>query len=71
MSITSRLSRLENMRPSRLVVLARMPDGAEREMSAREYAEAVKDGAEMIRVLRGNDLKDLDLILSTIYFAIE
>lgn len=71
MSITSRLSRFENMRPSRLVVLARMPDGAEREMSAREYAEAVKDGAEMIRVLRGNDLKDLDLILSTIYFAIE
>lgn len=69
-TITSRLSRLENMRPSRLMVLARMPDGTEREMSAREYTETVKDGAEMIRVLRGNDLKDLDLILSTIYFAI-
>lgn len=70
MSITSRLSRLENMRPSRIVLLARMPDGTEREMSAPEYVEAVKDGAEFIRVLRGNDLQDVDLILSTIQSVI-
>lgn len=71
MSITSRLSRLENMRQSRIVLLARMPDGTEREMSAPEYVERVKDGAEFIRVLRGNDLQDVDLILSTIQSVIE
>lgn len=71
MSIASRLTRLENMRPSRIVLLARMPDGSEREMTAPEYVEAVKDGAEMIRVLRGGDLRDVDLILGTIYFVIE
>lgn len=71
MSINSRLSRLESMRPSRLVVLASMPDGSEREMSAPEYIEAVKGGADMIRVLRGNDLRDVDLILGTIYSVID
>ena len=65
MSIASRLTKLENMRPSRIVLLARMPDGTEREMSALEYVEVVKDGADMIRVLRGNDLRDVDLILGT------
>ena len=71
MAIASRLTKLENMRPSRIVLLARMPDGSEREMTAPEYAEAVKDGAEMIRVLRGDCLEDVDLILGTIYSIIE
>ena len=71
MSIVSRLTQLENMRPSRIVLLARMPDGTEQEMSAPEYVEAVKDGAEMVRVLRGNDLRDVDLILNTIYSVID
>ena len=71
MSIASRLTKLENMRPSRIVLLARMPDGTEQEMSAPEYVEAVKDGAEMVRVLRGNDLRDVDLILNTIYSVID
>lgn len=71
MSINSRLTRLEGMRPSRLVVLARMSDGTEREMTAPEYVEAVKDGADMVRVLRGNDLRDVDLILGTIYSVID
>lgn len=65
MSIASRLTKLENMRPSRIVLLACMPDGTEREMSAPEYVDAVKDGADMVRVLRGNDLRDVDLILGT------
>lgn len=65
MSINSRLTRLECMRPSRLVVLARMPDGTEREMTAPEYVEAVKDGADFIRSLRGNDLQDAKMILET------
>lgn len=71
MSIASRLTKLENMRPSRIVLLARMPDGPEREMTAPEYVEAAKDGAEMIRVLRGGCLEDVDLILGTIYSIIE
>lgn len=71
MSIASRLTKLENMRPSRIVLLARMPDGTEREMSALEYVEVVKDGADMIRVLRGNDLRDVDMILGTFPSAID
>lgn len=63
MSIASRLTKLENMRPSRIVLLARMPDGREKAMTATEYVNAVGDGAEMIRVLRGDDLRDVDLIL--------
>ena len=38
--------RLERMRPSRIVLLARMPDGTEQEMSAPVYVEAVKAGAD-------------------------
>ena len=71
MSITSRLSRLENMCTARLVVLARMPDGSTQEMSAPDYVEAVKDGADFIRVLRGSDLQDAHLILSTFPSVIE
>lgn len=48
MSIISRLTKLEAMQPSRLVVLARMPDGTNQEMSAPEYVQAVKDGADFI-----------------------
>lgn len=71
MSIASRLTKLENMRPSRIVLLARMPDGSEMEMSATEYVNAVGDGAEMVLVLRGNDLRDVDLILGTIHSVID
>lgn len=71
MSITSRLLRLENMRPSRIVLLAHMPDGRGKEMTAPEYVEAAKDGADMVRVLRGNDMRDINLILGTIYSVID
>lgn len=71
MSITSRLLRLEKMRPSRIVLLAHTPDGREKEMTAPEYVEAAKDGADMVRVLHGNDLRDVDLILGTIYSVID
>lgn len=70
-SICARLKKLESLRPSRLVVLARMPDGTEREMSAPEYVEAVKDGADFLRVVRGCDLNDVDLVLGTIYSVID
>lgn len=70
MSILSRLRKLEAMRPGSLVLSVSMPDGTVREMSAPEYYEAAKTGAKMIRVLRGNSLEDLDLILQTIRFAI-
>lgn len=71
MTIKQLEDRINRLRPSRLVVLVRMPDGSEREMSAPEYAGAVKDGADFIRVLRGTDLKDAALILSTIPSVID
>ena len=71
MTIKTLERRLDRLRPSRIVLLARMPDGSERKMTAPEYVEAVKDGVEMIRVLRGDCLEDVDLILGTIYSAIE
>ena len=51
--------RINRLHPSRIVLLARMPDGTEQEMSAPEYVKAVKDGADFIRALRGNNLKDV------------
>ena len=71
MTIKQLEARAKRLRPSQIVLLARMPDGTEREMSAPEYVEAVKNGADMIRVLRGNDLRDVDLILSTIFSVID
>lgn len=71
MTIKQLEDRINRLRPSRIVLLARMPDGTEKEMSAPEYVEAVKDGADMVRVLRGKDLRDVDLILGTIYSVID
>lgn len=71
MTIKELERRIDRLRPSRLVVLARMPDGTEHEMSAPEYVEAVKDGADFIRVLRGNDLRDAHMILDTIPSVID
>ncbi len=71
MTIKQLEGRVNRLRPSRLVVLVRMLDGTEREMSAPEYVEAVKDGADFIRAVRGNDLRDVDLILGTIPSVIE
>lgn len=71
MFITARIKRLESMRPKRLVLLARLKDGTEREMSAPEYTEAVRDGADFVRVIRGNDLNDVRLILGTIPSVID
>lgn len=70
MSIISRLRKLEAMRPGSLVLSVYMPDGTIREMIAPEYYEAARTGANMIRVLRGDSLNDLDLILKTIHFVI-
>ncbi len=61
MTIKELQRRLDRLTPTRLVVLARLPDGTVREMSAPECVEA---GADFIKVLRGNDLADVDLLLS-------
>lgn len=61
MTIKQLEDRVNRLRPSRLVVLARLPDGTEAEMSA---PECVKAGADFIRCVRGNDLQDAHLILS-------
>ncbi len=67
MNIKQLEDRLDRLRPRRIVLLTRMPDGTQREMTAPEYVEAAKDGTEFIRVIRGDDLHDLDMILSTIH----
>ncbi len=67
----SRIKRLEAMRPNRLIVLVRLQDGTEREMSAPEFAEAVKHGADFVRAVRGDDLNDARLILITIHSVID
>lgn len=71
MFITTRIKRLESMRPKRLVLLARLQDGTEQEMSAPEYTEAVRGGADFVRVISGNDLSDVRLILGTIPSVID
>ena len=67
----SRIKRLEAMRPNRLVVLVRLQDGTEREMSAPEYVEAVKHGADFVRAVRGDDLRDVRLVLGVIPSVID
>ena len=52
--------KIERIRPQRLVVLARTHDGAEKEMGIDELIETK---GEFIRVLRGNDLSDVDILL--------
>ena len=54
---------VRELRPVQLVVLARLPDGTELEMTAPELVEA---GAEMVRVLRGNSIDDVRLVLGTV-----
>ena len=52
--------RIKRIRPRSLVVIGMLPDGTEKKMSAPEL---VATGAELVRVIDGNDLNDLDLIL--------
>ena len=52
--------KIEQIRPQRLVVLARTQEGVEKEMGIDELIET---NSEFIRVLRGNDLSDVDALL--------
>lgn len=60
--------RIDRLCHYRLVVLGRLPDGTEREMTAPELVES---GAEMVRVLRGNSLADVRLVLGATPSAID
>ena len=60
MSIKALGRKIEKMRPQRLVVLARTQEGLEKEMGIDELIETK---SEFIRVLRGNDLSDVDALL--------
>ena len=60
MSIKALGRKIEKMRPQRLVVLAHTQDGVEKEMGIDELIET---NGEFIRVLRGNDLSDIDALL--------
>lgn len=68
MTIKELSRKIDRIRPARLVVLARLPDGTEKEMSAPECVEA---GAEFIRCVSGNDLHDVRLILGMFKSVIE
>ena len=52
--------KIEQIRPQRLIVLARTQNGSEKGMGLDELIETK---GEFIRVLRGNDLSDVDIIL--------
>ncbi len=52
--------KIEQIRPQRLIVLARTQNGSEKEMGLDELIETK---GEFIRVLRGNDLSDVDALL--------
>ena len=52
--------KVDKIRPTRLIVLARTQGGAEEEMGVDELIETK---SEFIRVLRGNDLSDVDALL--------
>ena len=60
MSIKALGRKIEKMRPQRLVVLARTQEGVEKDMGIDELIETK---SEFIRVLRGNDLSDVDALL--------
>lgn len=52
--------KIEQIRPQRLIVLVRTQNGSEKEMGLDELIETK---GEFIRVLRGNDLSDVDALL--------
>lgn len=52
--------KIEQIRPQRLIVLARTQEGVEKEMDIDELTETK---SEFIHVLRGNDLSDVDALL--------
>ena len=52
--------KIEQIRPQRLIVLARTQNGSEKGMGLDELIETK---GEFIRELRGNDLSDVDALL--------
>ena len=52
--------KIEQIRPQRLIVLARTQNGSEKGMGLDELIETK---GEFIRVLRGNDLSDVDALV--------
>lgn len=68
MDIKSLERRINKLRPKRLVVIGVLPDGTQRKMTAPELVET---GSELVRVIAGNDLADVDMILGTIKSVIE
>jgi hypothetical protein len=68
MNIKGLERRINKIRPQKLIVIGMLPDGTQRKMTAPELVET---GSELVRVIAGNDLNDLDLILSTLKKTIE
>ena len=63
MSIKSRLKKLKKYLPQKLVFLFRMPDGTEKKLKLEEIPG---NGGKFIRLVSGNDLKQVDKFLSMI-----
>lgn len=61
-SINARIARLWEQLPKPVIVLCRLPDGSERELSVDE---CIHQGGDFIRVVSGSDLLDIRKILDT------
>lgn len=60
MTIKELQKRVERLQAAALIILCRMPDGTERECTVMD---AIASGGEFIRVVHGNDLNDVRLVL--------
>lgn len=70
-SLLRRIEELERQRPNSIVCLARnMETGEEREMPMRELAEKYGEW-NLVKVVSGNDLDDLDAYLKSIFKYVE
>jgi len=72
-SVISRLEALEKRKPSDLILLVEMPDKTEKQMTVKEYLALPGNGTAVqaaFRVLQGNNLTQLDLLLDSIGGAV-
>ena len=62
---------VRKLRPKRIILSVQMPGGTERRMSAPEFVKSGYDFLSEARIVGGNDMDDIRLILSTFPSVIE
>ncbi len=60
MTIKELEKRIRTLIPGPLLILCRMPDGAEKEMTVQEM---ISTGSQFVHVTRGKNLDDLDKMI--------